>query len=151
MKVGEVIESAIWLSGEENEQMIQAFKDRVRINIDEEAKKWNVVVGPMTWVIKKPGDDRVPPVPDAIQGINVQLLVGEAMVLGPVKPVIMASSGFVYDLRREDLLLLRKITRKAHQRRQPGSGLTDAQCDAVIEQLGPEAALRTLRNGHLDA
>jgi hypothetical protein len=150
MKPGQMVESAIWLSGEETEQMIQAWKDRVRENTDQTAKNFNVEVGPFTWVIKYPGDDRVPPVPDHIKGIDVKLLVGEASVIAK-KTVIHKQSGFVYELTNEDRKLLHRITRKAFAKRQPGSKLSDQHCDAVIEQLGPEAALKTLRRGSFDA
>ena len=151
MKPGDIIESAIWLAGDETDQMIQSWKDRVRETTNERAKMMNVQVGPFTWIIKSPGDERVPQVPDHIHGINVRLLVGEAVVLGAKQTVIHKQSGFVYDLTEQDLNNLRQITRRAHAKRNPGSRLDDKQCDAVIEHLGPEIAIRTLRSGRFDA
>lgn len=147
MKPGDIVESAIWLSGEETDQMIQAWKDRVREKTNEKAKLDNMEVGPFNWVIKRPGDDRVPPVPDHINGINVQLLVGEASVIGKRQTIIHKQSGFVYDLTKDDLNRLRQITRRAHAHKQPGNRLNDKQCDAVIEHLGPDVVLKMLRNG----
>lgn len=149
MKAGDLVEIAIWLSGTETPDMIRAFKDRAQVNTTEAAKKLGLIVAPFSWETKKPGEDRVPPVPKEISGINVELLVGEALLILD-RPVIMKQSGFVYDLEMEDLARLRKITRRAHAKVQPGSKLNNQQCDAIIEQLGPASALRTLR-GHLDA
>lgn len=147
MKPGNRVESAIWLAGTEDDQMIQAFKDRARSQSDQKAKQHNVVVGPFIWTIKRPGDDRVPSVPDGISGVDVRLLVGEADIF-PGKPTIISNQpGFVHDLTNEDIARLRKLTRCAHQKVQPGSKLNDQQCDAIIEKLGPDAALRTLRDG----
>ena len=48
---------------------------------------------------------------------------------------------FVFDLEPKDLQRLREITRR-------GSGrclLTDFECDLIIEQLGPDILMDTLR------
>ncbi len=57
-----------------------------------------------------------------------------------------AGGSFVHELNPADLARLRDITRLAHAWRKPGERrLTDAECDAVIEEIGPDSALRTLK------
>jgi hypothetical protein len=54
--------------------------------------------------------------------------------------------GFVADLDKQDLMRLREITRKAYSEVHPKAvRLTDAVCDYYIEELGPDAAVKTLR------
>lgn len=56
----------------------------------------------------KPGDERVPGVPDHIQGQDVRLLVGEALVLG--RKTVLKLNSFLNDLDPKDLTRLRQIT-----------------------------------------
>lgn len=148
MKPGDVIEAAIWLNGEEQPHMIESFKKSVLTNTKNQLKDMYLEPGEFTWTIKRPGEDRVPEVPKEITGLDVRLLVGEAMVFPTKRHVILKQSGFVYDLTKEDLNRLRRLTRQAHAKIQPGAGLNDKQCDAIIEYLGPDVALKTLRNAN---
>ena len=106
-----------------------------------------VLIGPLEFAIKRPGEDRVPPVPDHIQGPDVRLLVGEAKVVYRPDYTIVHYTGFVADLPKRDLMRLRRLTRQAHAKTHPGDRLTDRHCDQVIESLGPDVAVMTLRNG----
>lgn len=150
IRVGSVLESAIWLTGEEDESLKQRFKADVQRSMEEANEKRGVVTGPVRWTEKLPGDDRVPPVPDGIQGACVRLLVAEAEVLN----VRETESRFLAELEPSDLRLLRKITRAAHkswwlktypQYRWPQP--SDRQLDTLINDLGPEAGLEALQKG----
>lgn len=145
MRAGDVAEIAIWLTGEETELQVGHWKTVVCAETATEAEKQhNVVLAPWTFEEKRPGEDRVPPVPDHIHGADVRLLVAYAKVY-PAKPLVTKESGFVHDLEKDDLAKLRKITRHAHAKAHPGDCLSDRHCDQIIEMLGPDAAVRTLR------
>lgn len=145
MKPGDTIEAAIWLSGTETEEQMLRWKNmEVPAALREAEQVYGVRIGPPEFTIKRPGDDRVPPVPAHISGPDVRLLICEAEVY-PGKPAIIArQSGFVHDLRPDDLAKLRKITRRACYEK-TGQRLTDHQADQIIERLGPDAAVKTLR------
>jgi hypothetical protein len=145
MKPGEVLEMAIWLQGNETQEM----KDRFRDDIAEALSTTNLVTGPVIMTELSPGDDRVPPVPDHIQGPDVKLLVGEATVLDytPGEPDYEAGEGnFIGDLEPKDLERLRAILRRVHQTWNPGKPeLSTEKCDEYINRNGPDAALAALR------
>ena len=143
--VGDVLESAIWLDGRETAEHRKAFEAEVNAALALSARRHGHVLGPVTWTEKKPGDDRVPPVPNHIQGPNVRLLVAEAMIVNTVS-IMRELPGFAHDLESDDLALLRRITRRKYREQYPGQPeLTDRQCDTLINDLGPEAALDTLK------
>lgn len=107
---------------------------------------------PPVFIEKRPGEDRVPQVPAHISGPDVRLLVYEACVAVHPRPAIITSGGFVNDLAPDDLAKLRKITRQCHAQlfsAQPN--LTDARCDAYIEEIGPEVAIKMLRKHSPDS
>jgi hypothetical protein len=104
--------------------------------------------GPVSFTEKRPEEDRVPEVPDHIQGSRVRLLVAEAEVVGkcPESP----QGSFIANLDRKDLVRLRKVTRRAHAKNHPhGEDMTDPEVDEIIERYGPDAALETLRRKDL--
>lgn len=146
-QVGQLIEVAIWLNGQETEEDLRRWVEETIPSTFKAAEaRDRIVLGSVRYTEKLPGQDRVPPVPRHISGPNVRLLVAEAVVLGKTKPVIEV--GFIGDLTDEDLQRLRRLTRRAHQRAHPDfPPLTDAQCDAVINMMGPQAAVATLRKG----
>lgn len=141
MKIGDTIESAAWLTGEETHEQEVSYKDRVREAMGELCKNKGYRHGEVMFLKLRPGDERVPEVPDHIQGQDVQLLVGEAEVIGKR----IERRPFLGELDRKDLERLRRITRAAHHTHRPGERLSDAEVDDIIETLGPEAALDTLR------
>lgn len=148
MKPGELIELAIWLSGSETPEQIERWKNVDCPNIAREAERQNnVVIGPLEFTVKKPGNDRVPTVPAHISGPNVRLLVCEAQTFaGKSDFTSVRGLGFIHDLTPDDLAKLRKMTRRAHAKANPGDRLNNRQCDRIIESLGPEIAVRTLRD-----
>ena len=150
MRPGDTVHNAIWLTGEEAPWMFEAYKEQVADSITLLCDEQGFLHGPLRWVEKRPGEDGVPDVPDHIQGVDVRLLFGEADILCR-KPQVNLRR-FVGDLDAKDLERLRQITRQAHAKHNPHSPvLTDPECDDIIEELGPEAALESLRramNGH---
>lgn len=142
MKLGDVIESAIWLSGEESEELRTFYEKDVEFAIATMCAQEGCLHGPVSFTEKHPEDDSVPQVPHHISGTRIRLLVAEAEVIG--RKLENKPDSFVANLDRKDLVRLRKITRVAAAQ---GAGklLNDAQCDEIIERYGPEAALDTLR------
>ena len=138
MRLGEVIESAIWLTGEESEELRTRYEQDVSQAIDDLCYEYGMLHGPIQWVEKIPGTDRVPTVPDHIQGQRVRLLVAESTVTDYAPQT--SEGSFVANLECKDVERLRLITRKAARKT-----LTDEECDEIIEEHGPEAALDTLR------
>lgn len=144
MSPGDTIEAAIWLSGEEITEDLSRFTSDVKAALDQKALAERAVLAPPQATTKYPGQDRVPLVPDHIQGPDVRLLVIEAVVL-EVRPI---PGHFLNELDPRDLARLRRVTRKAHARQFPGqSAPTDRQCDALINDLGPESAMAALERG----
>jgi len=143
LKIGDTIESAVWITGDEASDVRQRFERDVGAAIDKMCTDQRMIHGPVTWLEKHPMEDRVPAAPDHVQGSCVRLLVGAAQVVAQMPDETPAS--FVANLEIKDLLRLRQITRRVHARRYPGGALSDESCDAAIEELGPEAALDTLR------
>lgn len=150
IRVGDTLESAIWLTGTETPELIAHHKAQVQAAIEQANEQSGAVTGPLRWVEKLPGTDRVPPVPNHVSGPAVRLLVAECDVLN----VRASESKFLAELEPADLKRLRKITRDAHrlwwQRNMPGqpyTRLTDRQADTLVNDLGPEAGLEALRKG----
>lgn len=145
IKPGEAFETAIWMDGRETKQQFQACVNDMCEAFSRMAEQNGVVIAQPTFTIKAPGDDRVPPVPDDIQGPRVTLLVGEAMIVAYARQASPAG-GFVQQLDVIDRERLRIITRHAHQRQSPGAPrLTDAECDAIAEEIGPKSAVKAIQ------
>jgi hypothetical protein len=145
VKPGETVETAIWLNGTETPEQMTMFKTDVASAMLEAATSQNVALTPLRWAEKRLGDDRVPEPPDHIQGPDVRLLVAEADVLEAE-----TESKFLSELEPRDLARLRRVTRETYDRQFPGyKPLTDRQCDTLINDLGPDAALASLETGRM--
>jgi len=141
---GDVLETAIWMDGTETPDLKDRFESDMRASLAAMADNEGVIIGPLIMAEKRPGEERVPPVPDAIQGLDVRLLVGEAKVVGYELEV--SEGTFVADLEPKDLERLRTILRRVHQSYNPGKPeLTTEKCDEYINRNGPDAALAALR------
>lgn len=145
LKTGDVIENAIWITGDEPEGLKEKYRKDVSGTIDDLCEQEGFIHGPITMYELRPGDESVPIVPPHIYGSRVRLLVVESTL---VKKLVLEGEGsFIGELEHKDLLRLRAITRKAIQKTYPRQVL-DYECDEVIEKLGPEAALDALRIVH---
>ncbi len=142
-KKGDRLEAALWYNPL-HPQEIASAKDGIRKAVQSIAEQYQLIVGPVEWTDFAPGDARIPdPPPHMPRG--VRLMLGEAEVLAQIEAPA-APKPFVDDLERVDLVRLRTITRDAYARNYPDApALTDAQCDEVIEQIGPESAMRAVR------
>jgi len=145
MEIGEVIINSIWMTGDEPEGMKERYKKDILKSFDDLCKEQGFVHGPITMYEKRPGDGIVP-VPDHIQGSRVRLLILEAEL---VEKLVVQSepTSFVSTLERSDLVKLRKITRD-RAAKDLKRIISNKECDEVIEELGPDAALATLRTIH---
>jgi len=141
VKPGDVYEAALWYNSEKPTERLEA-EHGVRVAMSRES----VALSPITFKDMTPGEDRVPEVPPHFTG-QPRLLVGSATVARIYQKAMDSAPGFIHDLDVKELLSLRKITRRVHSKRWPrASTLTDPQCDAIINELGPQAALKTLRD-----
>jgi len=138
VQIGETVHSAIWLDGCETDEMVSQYKADVEQAIADLCRDSGVIAGPVKFSYKYPHEDGVPEVPDHVQGLAVRMLVGEADVVGKAPELKMNS--FLGDLEKKDLERLRVIVR----RQSPGL-ITDKECDAIIEEVGPDAAYDAVR------
>lgn len=142
LRIGDVIESAIWLTGDESQELRKRYEKDVTQEIADLCQECGVMHSPIRWLEKPPGTERVPEVPKHIQGSRVRLLVAEATV---TELTPQSSQGsFIANLDKKDLLRLRILTRRASKQ-----NLSDQQCDEIIESYGPKAAIDTLRRNTL--
>ena len=147
MKIGDTIHNAIWLTGDEQQEMRDHYEGKVKETITYLCAEQGFTHGEYTISVHRPDKDlskylKKPGVPDHIQGSEVRLMVIEADVVEE-RPKVQIGS-FVHNLERKDLMTLRKITRDAyvkHHRTFP----SQEEVDNIIEELGPDAALETLR------
>ena len=148
MKVGDVIEMAMWADGTESPEVLEQFRLDVDTAVRQFAEQNHVVMTPPYVLEKKPGEDRVPPVPDHVRGPNVRLIVAESVIVGERSKLV--GSTFLSELDAVDLERLRFITRRVHYGLNPDGtkrALTDEEVDRVIEEHGPEAAADVIRLG----
>jgi len=138
MRIGDLIESGIWVTGDEPPGMRAQYEQDVRDAISYLCYEHGFVSGPVMFTEKHPESDVIE-VPDHIHGSRVRLLVGEAAVVE--KRVETSIGSFVANLELSDLKKLREIIRRYRP-------MNDAECDELIEQIGPDAALDTLRKIH---
>ncbi|MCH8330636.1 MAG: hypothetical protein IH946_04535 [Bacteroidetes bacterium] len=145
MKIGDEVENAIWITGDESQELRKRYERDVIGSIDFLCLEMGFFHGPVTFIEKRPGEDKVPPVPDHIQGQRVRLLIAEAIVTK--KRPTTSKGSFVANLELKDLKELRKITRKAYAKSY-GTLIGNTKCDEIIEALGPDAAVATLETYH---
>lgn len=141
LRTGEIIVYALWLTKEELQGEEQDAKDFIKRAMADSAEEWGIVLGEPSWSHKSEGDDNIPPSPEK----DATLLVAEAKVL----MMVPDESRFATELSTKDLERLRKITRDNYFKHYPMLRLTDAQCDTIINEFGPDVAVATLR-GEVD-
>ena len=134
MQLGDTIESAIWLDGRETKEQRQAYEKAVADAMTAECNHNGFSHGHVRFTELHPYDDRVPEVPDHIEGTQPRLLVAEADIVD--NHIQAAPTSFASTLETKDLLTLRKITKRAYSKK--GHTLNSHQADQIIDQLGPE-------------
>src|SRR6266567_3136146 len=129
-KVGDVLELAIWLAGTETPEMVCQWKHDSAYLIARSSGPLVAKLAPVEFEIKRPGEDRVPPVPHGISGPDVRLLIASSSIVG--FEAVPEGAGFIAELDPRDLKRMRRITRKAHRDNNPGAPrLSDAVCDEL--------------------
>ena len=140
------------MDGRETEIHIKQFKLDCLEAFRYIGSRNGVLFGGVEYEKKKPYDDMVPPVPDGCAERELTFLVASAKVVwtpsfGSPRP----DSLFAAQLEPDDLRRLRKLTREAYTKAYKGKlPLTDAQADTLINELGPEAAVDSLRYGQIE-
>lgn len=146
MKIGDIVTNAIWVDGNESKEMRAQYEKDVTNQIDILCQDKGFIRGEVTFIEKRPDAEDVEfPVPDHIQGDCVRLLVAEAKIVE--KKIEVKIGSFVHNLDKKDLQTLRKMTRKAHAKKF-GTLIGNRQCDEIIEEIGPDAAVAALRTLH---
>ena len=153
--LGEPFESSCWY----NPEMLgdkENAKKIIRASFEQTADAKRITFSHIKWDEWGPDDPRVdpldtPPVPPK-DGLTVRVLHGEANVLIVHSPISTtdSSSGirhaeFMLELSQEDLDTLRRLTREVAA--EYGKRLSDAECDVLIMDRGPDAAERALSRG----
>lgn len=141
MRVGDIVHTSMWIDGRETPEIRKQYEEDVNEALTDICESNGFDIGPVTFIEKHPEDNDVPPVPDHINGDRIRLLYAEADVVS--KKMLSSKGSFIADLDKKDLELLRNITRKG-----AGVFLADAQCDEIIEELGPEAAMDAVRKNY---
>lgn len=143
MNIGDEIEAAMWITGAEAVIELERMKAECAAAINQLAAANGFFAGPTRWSTKRPGEARVPPVPGDISGPNVQLLVVEATVVA--RRVVSTPRPFTLELDRADLERLRALTRRGAAAAMCPERLTDDECDSIINEVGPDTAMKALR------
>jgi len=143
-KIGDIIELAYWMTGEETVQELDEFGQAAQMALRSFVEEEHVMLSTAHATTLRPGDARCPVPPEHIHGADVQLLLVEAKVIlelpGP-KP-----SRFADELEKSDFDTLARINQKAYTERYPRHPLlTDAEHRTIINDLGEKAALAALR------
>jgi len=145
-KVGDVMEVSLWFNFEKPGEAEKAKEGIYKAFILTE-EKHGVRLGPVDFEVLAPGDERVPEPPGHFGG-TPKLMLGFAIVEKLVYQTIGGNHGFTQDLEPDDLETLRALTRKAHKQHKPlAVPLTDEQADTVINEVGPETAMKSLDSG----
>lgn len=140
-------EAALWFNGANPEDKALAkrgIKDALKIIAVNEGYE----LGPVRWLDLPPDHSILAVEPPKEFKRGARCLVGEANGR-PMNHIVTPVSGFTHELEAKDLQALRERTRLAHRGYYPvAEVLTDAECDEVINELGPETALECLRTVH---
>lgn len=138
--VGSAMEAAYWYNAAD----AAAKKDaevNVRSAFESVEDQLGCRFGPLAWEDVDPLSPRVPDPPPWMQG-QVRALIGMGVIF--TYPNARIESKFIADLEEEDLRKLRAATRKMFAK-SGGIALTDEECDEIINEYGPDAALDDLR------
>lgn len=155
MNPGDTIEEAVWLDGLESPRQVETFKADVLELWTGIAQRYGCALTPIQWVEKRPGDPRVPDVPPHIAAGGVQSKPDVRLLVGEAKLVPANTGNFLAELEPKDLDRLRDVVRRGYAKSWrdwvakkqvcgPCPELSDRQCDRLINDLGPDAAVLAL-------
>lgn len=147
MKPGDNLEWALWYNATEHPvDPISTCRDTIEEMMDVSCKKHNLTHGKVTFEILKPGEDRVPEVPNWLEqqkGSMPRLIVVHSVA----EEIIKSNTGILGDLDKKDIARLRLATRRIHKQYHPkAEELSDQECDYIIDQMGIEVVMEQLRS-----
>lgn len=146
LQEGDTLELSLWYN-DQHPQEFESAQVGIYRAFHETELKLGVKMGPVNFTVLAPGDPRVPEPPKEFQG-TPRIMIGEAVVEKLVPVMLTDDIGFTQDLEDKDLETLRAITRRTHRLYHPfEKELTDEQADAIINEVGPETAMKSLRSG----
>ena len=141
LEIGDYIEFSDWFWDEKSKFVAEGL---IAINIAKTGNEMGVDVSDLEFETLEIDDARCPEPPDH----GCSLRVGWVRV---TRLPLQVSEGvpLSQDLEPKDLAMLRQTTRAAHQKVNPmAPPLTDMQCDAVIDAVGPDTAANQVRKLH---
>ena len=146
-KVGDTLEVSLWYNSEKPGEY-QSAVEGISMALNRTEDLFELRLGPVETEVLEPGDERVPdPNPDFAG--TPKLLIGWATVIYVMTSLEGYQEGFTEDLDEEALQTLRKVTQIAYMKNKPANHLrlTDEQLDIIINEVGPETAIKNLRTG----
>ena len=129
-RVGDVVELRWWFNGDEDKALSKRYLSDAMAAM---AFTDGVILGPVTFEVIGVEDSTLPPPPDNFPG-TPKCLCAISRIVG-----LRSFSRFTMELEDEDLARLRGYTRMGAK-----EDLSDEACDAIINEYGPEVALKTV-------
>ena len=145
--LGDDLEIALWYNSDRTGEYEKAEEGIYKAFIHTE-DQYDIRCGGVEFKILSPGMARVPePHPD--YSGTPKLLIGTATVIKLVTHTLGGHVGFSNDMEEGDLLKLRKLTQEAYMRSNPPGirMLTNDELDQIIDEVGPETAVKNLDAG----
>ena len=136
--LGHVLECALWYNADVPTEKKKA-EEGIITGFFKAADLYGVTFGPISWEDVDPMSPRVPTPPKHMKG-NVRCLIGSAKAVSKRREL----GDFTNDLEEEDLLALRKATKKAHYRL-TGGELSDEEADVIINEHAIDVVLDELK------
>jgi hypothetical protein len=146
-RLGDDLELSVWYNADKPGEAANAEKAIYKAFILTEDQH-DLRVGTVDFEILTYGEERVPAPPPEYKGTPT-LMIGTATVIKVLNTLMSGDVGFTQDVDEEDLTQLRAITQEAYLGGQPPgtAPLTNEQLDKVIDEVGPETAVKSLRSG----
>lgn len=146
-QIGDEVYGAIWFDPLETGSRLFAA-EQVKKVLDDYARDNNVTLSKPAYREMRPGEPGVPQAPRP----NVLLYYGSARIVAFGSGISVVPERFSQQIGNDDLQKLRKITREQWARSYKTnpvvglkSWLSDAECDNLVDEMGPETALKILR------
>lgn len=143
--MGKILTASLWFNADDPTEK-ESAKTGIRLAIDIAAQKQGMEHGPVSFRTLEPYDKEIATLPPPQFGPGTKCMVGEAKAR-PAFHVVKPKSGFTHELEAADLEILRAKTRQALDAAYPNDkDRSNARVDAIINEIGPETALKTLKS-----
>lgn len=129
---------------------IEHGKQQIREAMREKARTFGVALTEITFEDVTPDDQRIVVTPEMRKAwpVGTRVIIGTATVKALRQltrlPENFAGMEFLASLKPHELSILRRVTRDA-ARKVGQPYLTDAECDAIIAERGPEVGERLIK------